>query len=505
MAVGTHVGRRVLAGHGGGSHVGRGGVVGGAFRCRLRREGCGGVGHLGLVGSSPPSVPDATFGRTAVVVPAPARRPHPDAGFGRGGRGRHGVAAAGPRPVAGSAPSLVVDGRPSDRSCRPVGPVLRGGVGADRARPGGGDDERHRVVLLATVDPAESPARRQRRRPGPRGVVRRHVVGLRHVPGRAKVHVRTAGVSSATLFGVMRAVPGASDRVRRGEVVRARHRSTHALEDLRRAGLAVIDPVLEPAAVAQLRAFAERAPARLRLADGRVIDGTYAERHPDTTLVSIPGAFAWAHGEVQHVMASARLHELALARFGLAPVVHLPSLYWSCVPSTPSTVCRGNVRPRFVLPRGLRRHPGDPGPYVPHRCRLRECAHGVRPREPSSRVAARSGVPQCRRRSRRGRGVQALRRGGDSCRHRRRRHDLRDRSPRPAPSHVARGPRSALPRDGDPGRRVAGAYHRRRAVPVRDERFGLLLDDPRGPLRLFEAIADEESSTLSAASVARLA
>jgi hypothetical protein len=293
--------------------------------------------------------------------------------------------------------------------------------------------------------------------------------------------------------------------VRRGEVVRARHRSTHALEDLRRAGLAVIDPLLDPAAVAQLRAFAERAPARLRLADGRVIDGTYAERHPDTTLVSIPGAFAWAHGEVQHVMASARLHELALARFGLAPVVHLPSLYWSCVPSTPSARAAATFgRASFFHVdydgiQAIRVHmyltdvdsESAPMEYVLG-------SHRVGSQHGREFRGADDGLDEA---------VVSRRFGAAAIR---------------AVTGVAgttfvtdpRGLHRATSPEGHDrlflvtairAGAFAGAYHRRRAVPVRDERFGLLLDDPRGPLRLFEAIADEESSTLSAASVARLA
>jgi hypothetical protein len=41
----------------------------------------------------------------------------------------------------------------------------------------------------------------------------------------------------------------------------------------------------------------------------------------------------------------------------------------------------------------------------------------------------------------------------------------------------------------------AGAFHRRRAVPVRDAGFGRLLDADASPLRLFEAIGEDDPST----------
>ncbi len=110
-----------------------------------------------------------------------------------------------------------------------------------------------------------------------------------------KVHVRTAGASSAVLLGAMRAAPGAADRVGRADVVHARDRAGRALDELHESGLTVIEPVLDAEAIARVRAFAERGPGRMRLADGRVIDGTYADRPPDAVSIHLPGTFGVGH------------------------------------------------------------------------------------------------------------------------------------------------------------------------------------------------------------------
>jgi hypothetical protein len=320
-----------------------------------------------------------------------------------------------------------------------------------------------------------------------------------------RLHVRTAGTSSAALFGVMRAIPGATDHTPRSEVRRAAERSGQALDELRERGLTVIEPVLDDHAVERLRAFAEHVPAKLVLADGRVVDGTYSERPPETTFVSVPGTFTWANGEVQHLMASGRLHDLALARFGLAPVVHLPTLYWSCVPATPGARAGESLgrAARFHLDydgvRSIRVHlyvtnvdsGSAPMEYVlgSHRVgalhgrEFRNADNGLNEVVVTGRFGASAG-----------RAITG-----------------------PAGTTFVTDPRglhrATPPRDHDRlflvvavrAGAFAGAVNRRRAVPVRDDDFGRMLEIPLGPLRLFEAIADDSSSGAPTLRVARFA
>ena len=220
--------------------------------------------------------------RRAVLAPSPASVA-PD-------RGRHGVAAADPRPIACSAAGLVDGGRPPGRARRVVGFVRRDGAGAGRARPARGHDDRDRVVLVAAVDPAEvrattaapSPAtsqggtRARHRDPTRTGLRARCTCGPRAC--RVRPSSGPCARFRARPIACVATTSSAPATVREPRARRSPPRRSLG----HRSGAG-------PAALAKLRAFAERAPAKLRLADGRVIDGTYAERHPDTTLVSIPG------------------------------------------------------------------------------------------------------------------------------------------------------------------------------------------------------------------------
>jgi hypothetical protein len=250
-----------------------------------------------------------------------------------------------------------------------------------------------------------------------------------------------------------------------------------------------------------LRAFAERAPASLRLADGRVIPGTYADRHPDTVSIHIPGTFAWASREVQTVMASAELLELALARFGLAPVVHTPSMYWSCVSTAATDRATDERLARtfhmdFDGVQAMRAHVyltdvGDddaPMQFVRGSHRV----GSLRGRE--FRDADRGLDEQV-----------VVERFGESA---------TCTITGPAGTTFVTDPRGlhrgTAPRGRDrlflvvpmQAGGFAGYVHRRRAVPVRDEAFARLLGVPGGPLRLFEADA---TTSASGVSVARLA
>jgi hypothetical protein len=315
-------------------------------------------------------------------------------------------------------------------------------------------------------------------------------------------HVRTAGMSSEVLFRMMRLVPGAVDRVSQDLIAEARSARAAELDELRDSGIAPIDSVLDGSAVERLRAFAERAPAKLRLLDGRVIDGTYESRHPATVAAFVPGTFAWANPEVQRVMASSRLHEIALGHTGLAPVVHTPTLYWSCRPVSTEQISETAAPTRrfhmdFDGVRAVRVHMyltdvGDgnaPMQYVPGSHRpgslrgrpFRQADLGL----DDDVVTARFGA-SCARTITGPAGTTFV----------------------TDPRGLHRG---TAPLDGDrlflvtpiQAGSFAGYVRRRRSTPVRDDEFSRLLTMTGGPLRLFAQLAEPETAGLPT-SVARL-
>ena len=282
----------------------------------------------------------------------------------------------------------------------------------------------------------------------------------------------------------MRAIPGAADHVDRSERERARLSLASAIGELRRTGITVIEPILDAAAIGRLRRFAEHAPAKLRLVDQRVIDGTYADRHPDTITVTIPGTFLWANSEAQRVMADSTLHDLVAARFGLRPVVHPPTLYWSCVSQSKLDVAHNDV-----LARSFHMDFDGVGAIRAHMY-LTDVDEGTAPMQfvpGSHRVGALRG-------SRFGTADFGLAE-----------HLVADRFGAasaititgPAGTTFVTNPqglhRATHPREADrlfmvipiQAGSFAGYVNRRRAVPVRDHQFGRMLGRQNGPLRLF--------------------
>ena len=203
--------------------------------------------------------------------------------------------------------------------------------------------------------------------------------------------MRTAGASSAALLGVMRVVPGAADHVRRDDVVHAgesrrtsARRAPRVRSDVPRTGAG------RRGRSRTCAKFAQRAPGRMRLADGRVVDGTYADRHSDTVSIQVPGTFAWGTRELQSVMASSKLLDLrARSVWPRPPVVHTPTMYWSCATATAPE--RSTDEALAYVPHGLRRCAVDPCARLSERRRHGQCTDAVRAGQPSGGIAFRQG------------------------------------------------------------------------------------------------------------------
>ena len=98
---------------------------------------------------------------------------------------------------------------------------------------------------------------------------------------------------------------------------------------LRDDGVTPVPPVLDGHAVARIREFASTAPAVLRSVDGSRRRGTLADRDDTTAAVNIVEQFVLDQPDIQSLIASSPLWELAAARFRATPLVHPPTLYWS--------------------------------------------------------------------------------------------------------------------------------------------------------------------------------
>ena len=151
-----------------------------------------------------------------------------------------------------------------------------------------------------------------------------------------RLHRFTAGWSSAAARTLVRTLPGSPDRLGPLDHPRLDPGDARVLDALRRDGLAMLEPVLSPDAVESLVDYARTGPAQVSSPSGGVRSGTYEELRVDAAAVYLDGRFAWARPEVQHLLASPRLWDLARAYFGAVPVVHPPQLYWSCA-STPES------------------------------------------------------------------------------------------------------------------------------------------------------------------------
>ena len=137
----------------------------------------------------------------------------------------------------------------------------------------------------------------------------------------------TGGRSSAVARGVLRSLPGWVDR-RTGSSDEAAGRIA-GLDELRTRGLASLGRLVDADDCAELQAFARTAPGRGRRTDGEFVRCTYATR-PDHSSAFFPSVgFMLANPQIQALMADPRILALAESYLGAAPVVQVPTLYWT--------------------------------------------------------------------------------------------------------------------------------------------------------------------------------
>ena len=142
-------------------------------------------------------------------------------------------------------------------------------------------------------------------------------------------HRATAGRSSQLARAVLARLPGAVDHVPRRDRPVLSPSDARAVAEVRRDGIAVIDPVLAPAQVQALVDFARRAPGTVRRLDGGREPGTFVDRPADAAALQLDGAFVWARPEVQSLLVDERLRAIATAATGFRPVLQPPQLYWT--------------------------------------------------------------------------------------------------------------------------------------------------------------------------------
>ncbi|MFP4513458.1 MAG: phytanoyl-CoA dioxygenase family protein [Acidimicrobiales bacterium] len=319
-----------------------------------------------------------------------------------------------------------------------------------------------------------------------------------------RAHRLTAGWSSVAARRLLAKAPGSPDRLSPLDRPRLDEAGARSLTDLRRDGVAMLEPVLAPDEVASLVDFAERAPARGRLASGAMQPGTYRDLAGDASAVFLDGTFAWARPEVQRILADDRLWDLARAYFGLVPVVQPPQIYWSCAAAPEDETLAPNLARNFHWDYdgvgGLRLHlyltdvdaSAAPMQYVvgshrPGALRTHELRHAD---DGTASESALDALGLVERRSITGpAGTTFI--SDSTGLHRATRPTGRDRL------FLVFSLRAGS---------FAGYYHRRRRVPARDPRFAAALAAGRPELSLFAAadpdekvVTLDEEATLAAA------
>ena len=142
-----------------------------------------------------------------------------------------------------------------------------------------------------------------------------------------ELHGRTSGASSRAGLTVITALHPSAAVPRRNDLPGD---WGEALDRLEMEGVAFVPPVLDADAVARIQEFARTAPAVLKSSDGASRRGTFVDRDGATVAVHLVEQFVLDQPDIQHLIASEEVRGFAGARFGAQPVIHPPSLYWTC-------------------------------------------------------------------------------------------------------------------------------------------------------------------------------
>lgn len=307
-----------------------------------------------------------------------------------------------------------------------------------------------------------------------------------------RLHRVTAGRSSRLARRIARGLPGSPDRL--DTDIRLDADGQRSLTDLGRDGLTMLEPVLDAEAVASLVDFARNSPASGRLPDGTFRTGTYRALRDEVPVVRLDGRFAWARPEVQQIMSDPTLWDLARAYFEMPPVVHPPLLYWSCAAAPDAPTQAADLARNFHWDYdgigGLRLHlyltdvddTAAPMEYVlgSHRAGVLTTPELRRADDAETPESALGALGLVERRTITGPAGTTFMSDSNGL-HRATRPTGSDRLFLVMPIRAGG---------------YAGYYRRRRAVPVRDERFGAALAAGRPELRLF-APADADSRTVT--------
>lgn len=145
-----------------------------------------------------------------------------------------------------------------------------------------------------------------------------------------RTHVLTGGRSTKALARVLRAAQlrrlNASTHVHR----RAAQCWGKTAATLKAIGYAKVPNALSPAELDQLVAFATDGPAKVTDHNGSSLAGTYRHRGPDAVSVQLNMSFLLAQPALQAMLARAMATEISIAGSGVWPTLHPPILYWSC-------------------------------------------------------------------------------------------------------------------------------------------------------------------------------
>lgn len=146
-----------------------------------------------------------------------------------------------------------------------------------------------------------------------------------------ELHGRTSGATSRAGLALVNAIHRPAALPARGDLTEEWAR---ALDQVAVDGVSVAPSVLGPEAIARIREFATHGPGVLRSATGATRRGTLGDRDSATVGVHLVEQFVLEQPDIQALIASDEVRRFAGAHFAAPPVIHPPSLYWTCAGAT---------------------------------------------------------------------------------------------------------------------------------------------------------------------------